>query len=144
VTFFLLDTNVISDVVKPQPSPDLSAWLARQIDTDLFLSALTLAEIKRGILEREAGRKRRALEAWFMGPEGPQALFRGRILPFDEPAALEWARLMAEGTSSGHPRSALDMVIAAVAVANGCTVVTLNERHFRNVVPFINPIQRTA
>ncbi|HYB57056.1 MAG TPA: type II toxin-antitoxin system VapC family toxin, partial [Alphaproteobacteria bacterium] len=58
---------------------------------------------------------------------------------FDERAALAWARLMAEGTAAGRPRSALDMVIASTAVANGCTVVSFNDRHFRDVVEFINP-----
>ena len=53
------------------------------------------------------------LEAWFTGPDGPQAFFAGRVLPFDEKAGLIWARLMADGTAKGRPRSALDMIIAA-------------------------------
>jgi predicted nucleic acid-binding protein len=56
---------------------------------------MTVAEIRRGILEKPAGKKRRELESWFSGPEGPQALFAGRVLPFDERASLIWARLMA-------------------------------------------------
>jgi predicted nucleic acid-binding protein len=59
------------------------------------------------------------LEAWFSGPGGPQALFAGRVLPFDDVAVLIWARLMAEGSAKGRPRSALDMIIAAVAEASG-------------------------
>jgi len=139
VTRYLLDTAIISDATRIEPSPGLVRWLARQADTDLFISALTVAEIRRGILEKAAGRKRRELEAWFAGREGPQALFRGRVLAFDERAALEWARLMAEGRGAGRPRSALDMVIASTAVAQGCTVVSFNDRHFRDVVEFINP-----
>lgn len=141
MTRYLLDTNVISDATKPQPSAALIDWLGRQADTDLFISALTVAEIGRGILEKEPGRKRRELEAWFRGAEGPQALFRGRVLAFDEPAAIEWARIMAEGTAAGRPRSALDMVIAATAAAHRCTVVTTNEQHFRSAVDFINPLR---
>jgi predicted nucleic acid-binding protein len=80
------------------------------------------------------------LEHWFAGPEGPQALFAGRVLPFDEPAALIWARLMAQGTEVGKPRSALDMIIAAIAEANDCVVVTDNERDFVGL-NFINPIR---
>jgi len=139
VTRYLLDTAIISDATRVEPSAGLVRWLGRQADTDLFISALTVAEIRRGILEKAAGRKRRELEAWFAGREGPQALFRGRVLAFDERAALEWARLMAEGRGAGRPRSALDMVIASTAVANGCTVVSFNDRHFRDVVEFINP-----
>jgi predicted nucleic acid-binding protein len=114
--------------------------MAHQIDEDLFIASLTVAEIRRGILERPAGRKRRDLESWFAGPEGPQALFAGRVLPFDDGAALVWARLMAEGTRSGRPRSALDMIIAAVAEANGCILVTDNERHFAGLKT-INPLR---
>jgi len=58
------------------------------VDDDLFISALSLAEIRGSVLEKSAGRKRRQLEEWFHGPEGPQALFRGRVLAFDENAAL--------------------------------------------------------
>jgi toxin FitB len=141
VTRYLLDTNVISDATKPRPSPALIDWLERQDDADLFISTLTLAEIRRGILEKEPGSKRRKLEKWFGGLEGPPALFRGRILAFDEAAASEWARLMAEGTSLGQPRSAVDMIIAAIASAHRCVVVTLNERHFQDAVEFLNPVR---
>jgi predicted nucleic acid-binding protein len=133
VTRYLLDTNVISNLVKPQPSGLLLAWMAKQRDDDLFIASLTLAEIRRGILEKPKGRKRDALEAWFFGPDGPQALFAGRILPFDDKAGLIWARLMADGKAAGRPRSALDMVIAAIAGANGCVVVTDNERDFADL-----------
>jgi predicted nucleic acid-binding protein len=64
----------------------------------------------------------------------------GRVLPFDEKAALVWAQLMAEGTTKGQPRSALDMIIAAVAQANGCVVVTDNEKDFTGL-DFINPLR---
>ena len=84
--------------------------------------------------------RRDALVAWFSGPEGPQALFAGRVLSFDEAAALVWARLMADGRTRGRPRSALDMIIAAVAEAHGCTVVTDNERDFSDI-PVINPLR---
>ena len=75
-------------------------------------------------------RKRDTLDIWFSGPEGPQALFAGRILAFDDKAGLIWARLMAEGRAAGRSRSALDMIIAAVAGAHECVVVTDNEKDF--------------
>ena len=88
MTRYLLDTDIISNVTKPVPSEALVAWMAERADDDVFISCLTLAEIRRGMLEKPVGRKRRELESWFAGPEGPQALFAGRILPFDETGAL--------------------------------------------------------
>jgi predicted nucleic acid-binding protein len=137
---YLLDTNIISNVTKPEPSESLVAWLAERADQDLFIASLTVAEIRRGVLERPAGKRRNQLEAWFSGPEGPQALFAGRVLPFNEKAALMWARLMADGKRRGRPRSALDTIIAAVAEANDCIVVTASERDFDGV-SVINPIR---
>jgi len=137
---YLLDTNVISNITKPVPSEALIRWIAEQADQDLFIASLTLAEIHRGILEKSAGKRRDALEAWFSGPEGPQSLFAGRVLPFDEEAALVWARLMADGRSRGRPRSALDMIIAAVAEANECVVVTDNEKDFDGIA-IVNPLR---
>lgn len=137
---FLLDTNIVSEVVRPEPSSALLAWMGARADAELHITALTVAEIRRGILEKAPGKRRRELEAWFDGPEGPRRLFVGRVLPFDERAALEWARIMAEGTATGRPRSALDMIVAATAAARGLTVATANERHFRDAgVPWVNP-----
>ena len=114
--------------------------MADQDDDSLFIASLTVAEIWRGLLELPAGRKRRELRRWFCGPDGPQALFAGRVLPFDEKAGLVWGRLMAEGTAAGRPRSALDMIIAAIAQANDCVVVTDNERDFAGM-KFVNPLR---
>lgn len=111
-----------------------------QADDTLYIAALSVAEIRRGVLEKPAGRERRELDAWFTGPEGPQALFAGRVLAFDEKAALVWGRLMAEGTARGRPRSALDMIIAAVAEANRCVIATDNEKNFAGL-DFINPVR---
>jgi hypothetical protein len=143
VTRYLLDTNIISNVTKPAPSPALLAWMAEQNDLDLFICSLTIAEIQRGLLEKPAGKKRALLEAWFAGPEGPPALFAGRVLPFDENAALIWARLMADGTAKGRPRSALDMIIAAIAEANDCVLATDNEKDFVGL-KFVNPLRTRA
>jgi predicted nucleic acid-binding protein len=138
VSRFLLDTNIISDVIRPRPSPHVVAWLERQLNAELFISAFTVAEIRRGILEKEPGKKRAALERWFSGPEGPHAVFLNRVLPFDERAAAEWARIMADGTAAGRPRSAVDMLIAATASAHRCSLVTLNRRHFEGVIELVD------
>jgi len=120
VSRFLLDTNIVSNATKPLPSASLAAWISDQVDEDLCVSSLTIAEIWRGVLATPVGRRKDRLTEWFSGPSGPQALFSGRILPFDEGAALIWARLMATGAATGRPRSGIDMIIAAVAEANGC------------------------
>jgi len=137
---FLLDTNIISNATKPAPSEALLTWMAEQTDQDLYIASLTVAEIRRGVLEKPAGKRRDQLEAWFSGPEGPQALFAGRVLPFDEKAGLAWAKLMADGKARGRPRSALDTIVAAVAEVNDCVVVTDNEKDFEGV-EFINPLR---
>lgn len=140
MTRYLLDTNIISNITKPEPSESLIGWMAEQADENLFIASLVIAEIWFGVLGKPAGRKRAQLESWFAGPEGPQALFAGRVLPFDEKAGLIWARLMAEGARAGRPRSALDMIVAAIAEANECIVVTDNERDFTGL-RFINPLR---
>ena len=140
MTRYLLDTNILSNIVKPQPSESLLAWWAEQRDENLFVASLTIAEIRRGVLEKPRGKKRDALDAWFSGPEGPQELFAGRILSFDDKAGLIWARLMADGKAAGRPRGALDMIIASVAGANDCIVVTDNEKDFAGL-DFVNPLR---
>jgi len=137
---YLLDTNILNNIAKPVPSESLIAWMAEQADQDLFIASLTVAEIRRSVLEKPAGKRRNQLEAWFSGSEGPQALFAGRVLSFDERAGLIWARLMADGKVKGRPRSGLDTIIAAVAEANGCVLVTDNERDFADI-ELINPLR---
>src|SRR5260370_30427502 len=131
---------MLRSVTKPTPSEQLVSWMGRQSDEALFISSLTVAEIRRGILEKPAGKKRRELERWFTGPDGPQSLFAGRVLPFDEKAGLVWARLMADGRAKGRPRNPLDMIIAAVAEANNCLVGTENERDFAGL-KIVNPLR---
>lgn len=130
MTRYLLDTNIISNVIKPEPSGSLLAWMGAQKDEDLFIASLTVAEIRRGILEKPKGKKRSSLETWFEGSEGPQALFAGRVLSFDEKAGLVWARLMANGKARGRSRSALDTIIAA-------------EKDFEDV-QIINPLRSSG
>jgi predicted nucleic acid-binding protein len=140
MTRYLLDTNILSNITKSVPSESLVAWMSQQDDDSLFISTLTVAEIWRGVLEKSAGKKRHQLERWFAGQEGPQALFAGRILPFDDKAALIWGKLMANGTKSGRPVSAIDMIVAAIAEANDCMVVTDNDKHFAGL-KIVNPLR---
>lgn len=102
-----------------------------------IVSAFTVAEIRRGLLDKTPGRKRQELERWFLGPGN---LFAARILPFDEKAALLWARLMTEGKRRGRPRNPLDMIIAATAEANDCVIVTNNEKDSAGL-KLLNPVR---
>jgi hypothetical protein len=140
VSRYLLDTKILSDAIKPIPSEALRSWLSVQADKSIFVASLSVAEIWRGILIMPDGKRRRDLERWFDGPDGPPALFAGRILSFDEKSGMIWAKLLAEGTEVGRPRSPLDMIIAAVAEANDCIVVTGNEKHFAGL-KFVNPMR---
>jgi predicted nucleic acid-binding protein len=80
VSRYLLDTNIVSDALKPRPAPAVTEWLENQNDEDLFIASFTIAQIWRGVLTMPRGRRRLELERWFAGPEGPPALFYGRIL----------------------------------------------------------------
>jgi predicted nucleic acid-binding protein len=116
-------------------------WLGSRLDDALHISTLTVVEFRRGMLETEPSRFRREFETCFADPEGPQGLFGGRVLAFNEWVALEWARLVADGTTACRSRCAIDMIIAAVAVAHGLPVATANEKHFRDTgIPWINPL----
>jgi toxin FitB len=85
MTRFLLDTNIISHVTKPVPSAALTAWMAAQVDDDLFIASLTVAEIRRGLLVKPAGKRRRALEQWFASPEGPKRSSPAAYSPLTKP-----------------------------------------------------------
>jgi len=137
---YLLDTNIISNPLKAVPSAPLTSWLERQPDESLFTASLNIGEIWRGILELPTGKRRRQLEGWFTGPGGPRSFFRGRILAFDESAAMIWGRLVSDSANAGRPRSPVDMIFAAIAEANHCTLVTDNEKHFAGL-KFINPMR---
>jgi hypothetical protein len=140
VTRFLLDTNIVSDPSKPMPSSSLEAWLSAQRGEDLFITSWTIAELWRGILLVPRGKRRNLLENWYLGPHGPLQIFRGRILAFDETAAHKWAELMIEGQTHGRARSLPDTIIASIAVAQNCVVVTNNERDFWGV-QCLNPMR---
>jgi toxin FitB len=140
VSRYLLDTNILSNPTKRGPSQELKSWMDQRADEEMYIASMSVAEIWRGVWSLPIGRKRAELEQWFAGSNGPQSLFANRILPFDENAALIWGRLMAEGVRRGRPRSPLDMIVAAIAEANSCIVVTDNERHFAGL-KFINPMR---
>lgn len=121
----ILDTNVLSALRRPERSPAVTAWLARQRDEDLFLSVITLGEIERGITRQDDINPpfARDLRAWITRTV---TLFADRLLPFGAEDALIWGRLSAR---IGH--SGADLLIAATALARDATVVTGNVADFR-------------
>ena len=122
---YLLDTCVLSEIVKAAPNPNVLAWLGAQADVDLCLSAVTIGEIRKGIELAKARRLATAtgFETWLTSLV---AHYASRILPFDEPAAQVWGRLMAQVPGTGIE----DSQIAAIALAQRMTVVTRNLADF--------------
>ena len=135
---FLLDTNVLSETVKPRPAQQVVDWLAGRLATDLYLSVITVGEIVRGARRLRDEAMRRAYEAWI--ERQLKGDFKGRILPFDAEAATIWGEMLADGDRAGLPLPVVDAQIAAVARRHGMTVVTRNVRDFSLMnVPLLNP-----
>lgn len=125
---FLLDTNVVSEWVKPRPDPGVVAWLA-QVDEDrVFLGVVTLAELRHGIERMDDGARRRRLDTW-LRHELPLR-FEGRILAIDAAVADAWGRIMAAGKARGRPMGLMDAFVAALALTYDLTLVTRNAAHF--------------
>lgn len=122
---YLLDTNVISELVRPRPDEKVLAWFREAPETALHLSVLTLGEIRVGV-ERLADRKRRDKIRHWLDSEIP-ARFEDRLLPVDAAVADRWGQLIA---AAGRPLPAVDALLAATALRHGLRLVTRNETHF--------------
>ncbi len=135
---FLLDTNLVSEWVKPMPDPGVVTW-SDAIDEDrVFLSVITLAELRHGVERLAQSRRRAQLEAW-LDDELPSR-FEGRVLPVDADVAHVWGRLVARSHDRGRPLGIMDAFVAATAYVHGLTVVTRNAEHFQvTEVPLHNP-----
>lgn len=124
----LLDTNVLSEVRRPAPSPKVLAWLDTIDEDRAFISVASIAELRRGIALVEDGRRRTALAAW-LSHDLP-ARFAERVLPIDQPVAERWGDLTAHSRRSGVALSVMDGFFAAAAIAHGVTLVTRNVKDF--------------
>jgi predicted nucleic acid-binding protein len=138
---YLLDTNVISEWIKPQPDAGVVAWLAAADEDALHVSVLVFAEIRLGIELLPPGQKRSRLGAWL--DDDLAARFEGRIIGVDRRVAEAWGALVARGRSRGTPPPVLDAFLAATALVHEMTLVTRNEREVAALdVAVLNPWQR--
>jgi predicted nucleic acid-binding protein len=138
VTECLLDTNVLSELRRPNPEPRVVAFIRAQALERLYVSVVTLAEIRFGI-ERLVDPLRRAeLNAWLTHRVRP--MFEQRVLPVSEDVMFAWRLMVEEGRKSGHTFSQPDLIIAATAKHFGLTVVTRDTGEFERArVPALNP-----
>jgi predicted nucleic acid-binding protein len=117
----VLDTNVVSEAMKPEPHPSLRAWLNDQVAEMLYLSSVTQAELLFGIAALPAGKRKQRLGQAF---EGLMGLFKDRLLPFDSDAARHYADLAVKARSAGRGFLSPDGYIAAIAVSRGFVVAS--------------------
>jgi len=122
VSGFLLDTNVISELVKPRPAATVTGWIEGTDESLLYLSVLTFGEIRRGIAALPQSRRRATLEAWL--DKDLRARFEDRILAIDEGVADRWGLLTAAGRNAGIVLPVIDGLLAATALEHNLTFVT--------------------
>lgn len=124
---YLIDTNVLSELRRRDPDANVVRWMADRPATTLYLSVLTLGELRKGVEGLPEGDRKRRLLDW-LEVELP-AYFAGRTLPVDATVADRWGRLLAQ---AGRPLPAIDSLLAATALAHGLTLVTRNLKDFQH------------
>ncbi len=135
---YIIDTNVLSELMKPVPNDNVVQWISSKPISSLFVTAITEAEILFGLALLPESRRKRLLTN--SASEMFAQDFNSRILPFDSEAAVAYAKIVSERTSSGQPISAFDAQIAAVTLSRNATLVTRNTKDFVNCsVEVINP-----
>ena len=138
MTGFLLDTNVISELVKPKPDDRVRRWIEETNESILFLSVLTLGEIRNGVQRLRSGRRRGRLESWLQ--VDLPSRFQDRILPIDSAIADRWGRVSAIAAAKGKPVPVIDGLLAATAIHHNLTLVTRNSSDVSGTgVPTLNP-----
>ena len=135
---FLLDTNLLSELLRPRPDAGVVAWSRAQSPLDLYVSALSFGEIRKGVDLRTPDARREEIDAWLSDSLPTQ--FRGRILPIDDAVTLEWGRMAADGQKQGRVLPVIDGLLLAPAAVHRMTLVTRNERDCAGRgIPILNP-----
>ncbi|CAK8725605.1 Ribonuclease VapC [Candidatus Electrothrix laxa] len=136
----LLDTNILSEPMRPSPNKRVISWLDQQIVTDLFICAITKAEIELGIALLPESKKKQSL---FAAAQEIFNSFSDRCLPFGATEASIYAEIIAATRKKGRTMSVEDALIAAVAVSNDFTLATRNIKDFESItaLPLINPFE---
>ena len=134
----MLDTNMLSEIMRSEPERKVADWIVRQPSDELFTAAVCQAEILSGLAVMPSGRRRANLE------EAAHAMFaedfEGRILPFDTEAAAAYAEVFAARQKAGRPSGTVDLMLAAIALVRRASVVTRNVADFEGVgVAIVNP-----
>jgi predicted nucleic acid-binding protein len=138
MTGWLLDTNVLSELRRPKPEPKVAAFVAAQPLDLLYVSAVTLAEIRFGVERLPDASRRAELNDWLSHKVRP--MFEQRVLPVSEDVMFKWRLLVEDGRKAGHTFSQPDLIIAATALHYGLTVVTRDTADFEKArAPVFNP-----
>jgi predicted nucleic acid-binding protein len=138
VNGFLLDTNVISELIKSEPDGNVLRWIDEADETILFLSVLTLGEIRHGIERLNPGKRRGRLESWLT--VDLRLRFQDRILAIDEAVAERWGAISATAAKKGRPVPVIDGLLAATALHHDLMFVTRNDTDVSSTdVPTVNP-----
>lgn len=136
----LLDTNIITEVSRRQPNEGVVRWLEHAPEAQLYLSVLTLGEIRKGIAKLGASKRQTELSEWLEEVLTPR--FAGRILDVDVETAILWGHLSGEAEQRGQPLPVIDTLLAATALRHELILVTRNERDFtRYPIGLLNPWQ---
>lgn len=135
----LLDTNVLSELMKPMPNRQVVSWLDKQSQWDLWISSITLAEIFLGLSLLHDGKKKTML--FELAQQMFDEDFKGRCLPFDDQAAVEYAAIVAKRTKIGRPVSVEDAQIASISKTANLILATRNVKEFDEIngLRLINP-----
>jgi predicted nucleic acid-binding protein len=135
---FLLDTNLVSEWTKPRPNPGVVSWLADADEDRVFISVVTIAELRHGVERLAIGARRKRLNEWLEGEL--LVRFDERILPIDAATADAWGRIVAHREGLGRPIGTMDAFIAATAQVHKLTLATRNQTDFEaSVAAVVNP-----
>ncbi len=136
----LLDTNIISEIMKKFPDESVMQWLRQQHSLTLYVSSISIAEMRYGLSIMPEGKKRSRLESSFVSVM--QSAFYQRVFVFDENAAIQYAALMSKNKKMGIVMSTFDAQIASIAIATRSLLVTRNTKDFIHCgIQIINPFE---